>query len=117
MDNCHSVVCNTLPKTNSDHYPILLTINFDQVVFRSQFKFHKMWTAHADCDRVVTESWKVKFHGCPMFILDRKLKHLKNRLKSLEQDCLCIVNDKVSEASNKLKDIQSDIEKLDYTDS
>ncbi|XP_058759734.1 uncharacterized protein LOC131633041 [Vicia villosa] len=117
MDICHSVVCNTLPKTNSDHYQILLTINFDEIVFRSQFKFHKMWTAHAEYVRIVSESWKVKFHGCPMFILDQKLKHLKNRLKLWNKTTFRNVNDKVTEAGNKLKAIQTDIERLGYTDS
>lgn len=55
IDTCHSVTCKTLTKTNSDHYPILLFINLDNVVFKCQFKFHKMWTLDEDCNRLVRE--------------------------------------------------------------
>lgn len=43
MDKCHSVTCNALPKTNSDHYPIIFSVKFEEVMIISQFKLHKMW--------------------------------------------------------------------------
>lgn len=49
LDKCTMVVCNTLSKLRSDHYPILLTCDFDKVVYNSHFKFLKMWTSSKEC--------------------------------------------------------------------
>lgn len=37
LDLCKHVVCHTLTKTNSDHYPLIYTINLEKFSFKSQF--------------------------------------------------------------------------------
>lgn len=56
LDTCNSIVCNTLTKNKSDHYPILLNFKLDNVSFRSQLKFIKMWTLSDDCVRMIKEA-------------------------------------------------------------
>lgn len=40
----------------------------------SQFKFMKMWSLDDDCHRIIKEAWNVNIVGCPMYILNRKLR-------------------------------------------
>lgn len=68
------VSCCTLPKSHSDHHPILLTLKKGIRSFPSSFKFHKMWTEHHDCKRLVLDVWNRSYTGCPMSILTQKLK-------------------------------------------
>lgn len=115
IDSSYSVVCNILTKAKFDHYPILISIKLDNLVFKSQFKFHKIWTMNVDCERLVKESWKVKFYGYHMYILDQKLKLLKSRLKVWNNDIFGNVQYKTVQTDNKLKSIQQDIEEHGYT--
>lgn len=117
MDSRYTVSCNTLIKTKSDHYPILITLKLDNVAFKSQFKFHKMCTLHTDCDNIVRDSWKAKVYGCHMYILDQKLKILKGKLKVWNKHVFGNVLTKSVQVCNILKDIQKDIATLGYTDS
>lgn len=50
---CSTMVCNTLTKMKYDHYPILLSCNFEEVRFMSQFKFTKIWFHHEECIDVI----------------------------------------------------------------
>ncbi|XP_058749874.1 uncharacterized protein LOC131622872 [Vicia villosa] len=117
IDVCRFAVCNTLPKIKSDHYPILYSINFDDIPFKSQFKFHSMWTKNEDCIKIVEDAWKVKVYGCPMFVLDKKLKILKARLKDWNRNSFGNVHKNVAMAEKDLKDVQTNIALQGYTDS
>lgn len=114
---CSNVDYHTLLKINSDHYPILLTLNLNKVTFKSQFKFLKMWTLNEECYKVMEETWKVQVFGCPMFILDRKLKLLKLRLKDQNKNNFGDIQKKGSAAEIGLKEIQDEIGVIGYTDS
>ncbi|XP_058746611.1 uncharacterized protein LOC131619539 [Vicia villosa] len=116
IDSCYSIVSNTLTKANSDHYPILITIKRDNLIFKSQFKFHKMWTLNSDCDRLVRETWNEKFYGCPMYILDQNLKLLKSRLKSWNKYTFGNVHIITTQAESNIKNIQLEIEDHGYSD-
>ncbi|CAI8601166.1 unnamed protein product [Vicia faba] len=64
FDACNIAVCNTLTKYKSDHYPLMLTCNFEKVHFRSRFKFLKMWSLNDDCSRVIKSSWDTMVTSC-----------------------------------------------------
>ncbi|XP_058781014.1 uncharacterized protein LOC131655124 [Vicia villosa] len=117
LDSCNSIVCNTLTKSKSDHYPILATIKLDNATFRSQFKFHKMWTLDQDCSKLVKDTWNVKIYGCPMYVLDQKLKILKKKLRTWNKTTFGNIHDKSKLAAEHLKDIQKTIEDYGYTDT
>lgn len=51
------------------------------IKFTYQFKFMQMWTLQKDCKNIVSQSWNTKMYGCPMYVLDKKLRILKDNLK------------------------------------
>lgn len=105
LDACSNVVGNTLPKMKPDHYPILLTCVFYDVRFMSQFKFMKMCSNNHACIDVIKQSWMTKVYGCPMYILNKKLRIIKANLKILNKTLFGNVRTKVLEAEKNLIDI------------
>lgn len=105
MNYCNSVSCNTLIKTKSDHYPIMLTINLVKMDLKCQFKFLKMWTLNDDCARMIKETWNTPIVGCHMFILNRKLRILKSILKEWNKNTFGNVHDNVKKDECYLRDI------------
>ncbi|XP_058746815.1 uncharacterized protein LOC131619766 [Vicia villosa] len=117
LDLCNTVVCHTLSKLKSDHFPLLFTWDIAKVNIQSQFKFLKMWTLHDDCEKIVKDTWDFKFYGCPMYVLDCKLKLLKSKLKEWNKHIFGDVKLKVEEADKALKEIQQQISIGGYNDS
>jgi len=107
LNACNVVTCSTLTKLRSDHFPIMLEFKNQDLHFVSQFKFLKMWVAHANCVNVVRNSWNTSIVGCPMFIFSEKLKLLKAALKQWNIDTFGNVNNQVKSAKEKLDQIQS----------
>ncbi|XP_058763566.1 uncharacterized protein LOC131637017 [Vicia villosa] len=84
---------------------------------RSQFKFLKMWTLNDDCARLIKDTWNALIVGCPMYILDKKLRILKSRLKKWNKFTFGNVHDNVKVAECNLNDIQQQIQSLGYSDN
>jgi hypothetical protein len=76
-----------------------------------------MWIHHEDCRRVIQEAWNVNIVGCPMFILNQKLKLLKQKLKIWNKTVFGNVHNLVEEAEEKLSSIQADIDIFGASDS
>lgn len=117
LDVCSSLNVSTLIKHKSDHFPLLLEFEITPRSFMSQFKFMQMWTKHADCERVIQESWNINMVGCPMYILNHKLKNLKQNLKICNKTTFGNVHNIVKEAEQNLASIQADIDTLGPTDT
>lgn len=81
LDLCSSLNVSTLINHKSDHFPLLLDFETSPHKFSCQFKFMHMWSQHDDCKRVIQETWNINIVGCPMYILNQKLKILKHKLK------------------------------------
>ncbi|XP_058755288.1 uncharacterized protein LOC131628465 [Vicia villosa] len=75
-----------------------------------------MWTLDEDCDRLIREAWTENFHGCHMFILDQKLKNLKNKLKVWNKNKFGNVQNKTILAGGNLKAVQKEVEDYGYND-
>lgn len=56
---------------------IILSFDYKEVRHFSQFKFMKTWTLYKDYEDIASKTWETIVVGCPMLILDRKLKLLK----------------------------------------
>jgi len=110
LDMCNSLNVTTLTKLKSDHFPILLHFENSQTTFKSQFKFLNMCTLHENCKHVIQDSWNTNVIGCPMFILNQKLKILKQNLKIWNKNVFSNVHMLVKNAKQKLDDIQNEIE-------
>lgn len=84
--------------------------------FPSNFKFMSVWLQHSDYTRLVSETWKQEFSGCPMFILSQKLKASKSAFKVWNKKTFGDVHMMVSSAQDKLDLVQQQISECGYFD-
>lgn len=117
IDLCHSLSVTTLIKHRSDHFPLLLEVQLSSETFASQFKFMRMWSLHADCENIVKEAWSSEVIGCPMFVLSKKLKVLKEKLKIWNKTCFGDVHKLVRDTEQKVQLIQDQIQTNGHTDT
>lgn len=69
LDCWSSISCCTLPRSISDHHPILLKLSNAVCNHPSPFKIFKMWTQHEDCYRMISEIWKKPVSWCTQSVL------------------------------------------------
>jgi hypothetical protein len=81
MDMCTSLNVSTLTRHKLDHVPLLFDFKLNLISVASQFKFVRMWSTHPECEGIIKDCWNIVFHGCPMYILNNKLKLVKEKLK------------------------------------
>lgn len=110
MDFWNVSSCYTLVRSQSDHFPLLLSSSKAIQTFPSSFKFHKMWISHPDCERLVKEVWNKSVFGCPMIVLALKLKSLKGELKVWNKSVFGNIHLRVQSAMDVVEDIQMQID-------
>ncbi|XP_062014240.1 uncharacterized protein LOC133730715 [Rosa rugosa] len=99
--------CSTLVRHSSDHNPLL--ISFTKYIAQGPipFRFQKLWLGHSDFLKIVQVAWQsFVVCGCPMFILQRKLKLLKPILKEWNVNVFGNVHTAVDSARAALEKIQ-----------
>jgi hypothetical protein len=84
---------------------ILLDFKLNMVFVASQFKFLRMWTTHPECETIIIDCWNVVIIGCPMYILCKKLKLVKENLKIWNKSSFGNVHELVQAAENHLNHI------------
>lgn len=117
LDMCSALNVSTLSRLKSDHFPLLMDFETSTISFASQFKFMNMWSLHADCKNMIQQSWNETVVGCPMFILNQKLKNLKQKLKIWNKTVFGNLNSIVKEAEQKLLYIQDEIDSNGATET
>lgn len=110
------IKCCTLARNHSDHYPLMMSLKKNDVPHASSFQFMKMWTEHKDCFDIIANAWKISVVGCPMHILNQKLKHLKCILKYWNKEHFGEVHDKVQVVEEAVSAIQGQIANIGYSD-
>jgi len=115
LDVCTSISVTTMLKLQSDHFPILVTFQTNEVSVPHQFKFLKMWILHEECKNIIASSWRENVVGCSMFVLSQKLKSLKIKLKTWNKNVFGNVQDMVKNAEATLQQIQAQIDTLGHT--
>lgn len=110
IDFWESTACCTLPRSRSDHHPLVIVSKRGNDAIHSHFKFQKMWLQHPNCQRVVKEVWNRPAVGCPMSIVSQKLKALKAELKSWNMMVFGNVHNRVRTASELVDNIQQQID-------
>jgi len=63
LDFWRNVSCCNLVRHQSDHHPLLVSQGFSSVSHATPFKFFTSWTTHADCKRLVKETWSKYVFG------------------------------------------------------
>jgi len=117
LDLCSSTSCSSLIRTKSDHYPLLLDFKTVDIPFSSNFKFLKMWALHPDCEDFIANCWQTRVIGCPMFVLTKKLKLLKENLRTWNREVFGNAHQFVREAEQNLHNIQNQLQTVTPTDS
>jgi hypothetical protein len=107
---CTVTAVTALIKHKSDHLPLLLDFQLSTTSFAPNFKFMRMWTLHPDCRNVISDCWKIVLFGCPMSILNQKLKLLNFKLKEWNKKSFGNVNEIVTSAEHNLQVIQENIQ-------
>ncbi|KAL0450913.1 UNVERIFIED_CONTAM: hypothetical protein Slati_1647700 [Sesamum latifolium] len=81
VDALPQTVIRHLPRSSSDHSPLLIQVRTSILKGPSSFRFQNMWFRHSDFMDVVKESWSFPTTSSGMGNLGVKLKRLKHRLK------------------------------------
>ncbi|WJX32857.1 hypothetical protein P8452_21136 [Trifolium repens] len=112
-----TISCSTLVKHKSDHCPLLLDFHNHELSFASQFRFFRMWSMHNGCKDLIQNSWNTSVVGCPMFVLCKKLKILKEKLKEWNKSTFGDIHNNVKVSEQNLQNIQHQIDLNGHNDS
>ncbi|XP_077249168.1 uncharacterized protein LOC143888611 [Tasmannia lanceolata] len=93
----------------SDHSPIIIQIEGQEISKPKPFRFHNMWLDDASLFEVVERAWAVEIKGNPMFQFVKKLKEVKSRIKSWNYNVFGRIDVLLPIARQELKSIQSQI--------
>nr|XP_009774912.1 PREDICTED: uncharacterized protein LOC104224892 [Nicotiana sylvestris] len=69
-----------LPKTGSDHCPLLIKLDAQVTPVKKPFRFINFWTQHESFQAVVRENWNADFQANSFTLFNYKLKKLKKAL-------------------------------------
>eukprot|EP00253_Pinus_taeda_P030879 PITA_30879 len=77
------IVASVLPIGGSDHWPIQLEIQGIGTPRNRPFRFENIWLSHPDFINNIEKWWAedLQIQGTRMFMLHKRLKHTKMRLK------------------------------------
>ena len=98
-----------LPGIHSDHSPCIVSVLGDNDRGASPFKFFNMWTKHEDFQDIVSNTWGMHVVGSAMFRLCKKLKSLKEPLKSLNKHHFSHISARAKTAEEELVHAQQQL--------
>ncbi|XP_015161041.1 uncharacterized protein [Solanum tuberosum] len=70
----------------SDHAPLHLSCNSDEVPIIKPFRFMNFWSRHQQFKKIVEDSWKIDFVGNPFLEFHAKLKNVKKALSAWSKE-------------------------------
>ncbi|XP_042969044.1 uncharacterized protein LOC122301721 [Carya illinoinensis] len=103
-----------LPRTSSDHCPMVTSLWVDRRVGPTPFRFQRMWCLHEEFLGVVSECWRQEFQGCPMVKFSRKLKKLKQVLKKWNSEVFGKVEVDLKVIEEELLELENNVQQ-NYT--
>ncbi|XP_059292005.1 uncharacterized protein LOC132045444 [Lycium ferocissimum] len=92
-----------LPRTGSDHRPLVFKCNSDQHNNIKYFKFLNCWAGQDDFMEVVKESWNITVKGNAMWRLQCKLKNLSRQLSCWSRNSIGDIHENVSTWEAKME--------------
>ena len=83
MLNYKEIMARVLPYGDSDHWPIQMELQGVGKPRNRNFRFKNIWLSHPDFSNNIAIWWaeELNIQGTSMFLLQKRLKHIKNRLK------------------------------------
>nr|XP_011470584.1 PREDICTED: uncharacterized protein LOC105353269 [Fragaria vesca subsp. vesca] len=110
MEEWDQFDCCTLPRTCSDHNPLLMSFSKFTGSRFSLFRFRKMWLEHKDFMSFVKGCWSsTTSFGCPYSVLQYKLRTLRKSLRTWNWEVFGDVHRRVEFDLAALADIQNKI--------
>ncbi|XP_074290992.1 uncharacterized protein LOC141617727 [Silene latifolia] len=85
----------------SDHYPLVITVQTNDVQRPKQFRYLNCWGQDPSFVPVVKKVWESEIQGCPMYRLITHLKLVKGKLKDLHKGRAKITDVKMMDASTQ----------------
>jgi hypothetical protein len=108
--------CSALVRHQSDHHPLLLSLDVNVVRPAVPFKFFKVWMEHEDCRSLVSNNWGRQVRGSGMVRLQLKLKNLKTIFKTWNRTVFGDVDRQVRLALDEVNRIQLLIDSEGFSD-
>ncbi|KAG5604098.1 hypothetical protein H5410_025590 [Solanum commersonii] len=106
MPACKSMYLN---EGISDHCPIKITFEGNNVKTRRAFKYCNVWSKHPQFKHVILEGWGTLIDGCRMLQVVRRLKLLKKELKKLNSMHFRNIATESNEDRVSLKEVQAQL--------
>ena len=81
------IIADILPFGGSYHWPIQMEINGIGTPRNKPFRFENIWLSHPDFISNIRKWWPkdLQIQGSSMFLLHKRLKHIKQKLKEWNQ--------------------------------
>lgn len=99
-----------LPRSTSDHSPMLIQIDEGVSFHPSSFKCQNMWIKHPDFLKILEYSWNLPAWGSPFDIFFQRLKSVKQHMKIWNKDIFGNIFDNVKKVEDKLLQAQIALE-------
>ncbi|XP_068498573.1 uncharacterized protein [Phaseolus vulgaris] len=117
LDEWESCSYQVLVKNCSNHSPIIASLASNSLRKVNNFRFFSMWLQDTSCLKLIHDSWANQVVGCPMFILQLKLKMLKLELRDWNKNSFGNVHNGVLLKQDILLGIQKSLETASLSDS
>ncbi|XP_026435839.1 uncharacterized protein LOC113333629 [Papaver somniferum] len=108
----NSTISNLLA-IGSDHHPIFLNPNPSWHTGKIPFKFFGPWLDHKDCKYIIAECWQTNLSGSSAFLIARKLKDIKMKLKVWNKEVYGNIKTNIEESKQHLLWLQENYFRAD----
>jgi hypothetical protein len=99
---------NIMPKSGSDHWPIIFCLDPGNIPRPKPFRFEKFWLSHPDFHQLAHTWWiqaEVE-HGTHMYKFQQCLKNFKQQLKIWNKSTFGNIFQRQQEIEHRLEDLQ-----------
>uniref|UniRef100_A0A803PYV2 Uncharacterized protein n=1 Tax=Cannabis sativa TaxID=3483 RepID=A0A803PYV2_CANSA len=100
-----------------DHSPAILSLHPQVVGEKKPFKYFRMWKSHPKYDSMLKDIWCLEISGNQMYQVVCKLKLFKERLRKLNTEDYCDLQQQVHEAKASLDSLQSQLQQQPLEES
>ncbi|KAJ0976534.1 hypothetical protein J5N97_012008 [Dioscorea zingiberensis] len=100
-------VVNHLPRTASDHSPILLTAKFYEYHYRKIFRFENYWLEHENCHQTVSKAWNFRPNSTPMHAFNHLLNRTRKSLTKWKEKGLSPIDKDIAKTEEQITYLES----------
>lgn len=89
-------------RCKSDHGAIIVRLTPDHTSGPKPFHFQSMWVERPDCRPIIKNAWNPRPVGSPSYVLSKKLKRVKEKLRIWNKDTIGNLHLKIKDLKDKL---------------